>query len=477
MFIDKTTIKVSSGRGGNGASTFRQEKFVAFGGPDGGDGGRGGSVFLEACPDMTTLLDFQYKSYFKADDGDKGARKNMFGRGGKDLIIKVPVGTVVRDPAQQITIGDLTNPGQRLLVAEGGRGGRGNARFKSNRMRVPSFSEPGEPAVERELELELKMIADVGIIGFPNAGKSTLISKLSAAKPKIADYAFTTIVPNLGVVSKQDGNSFVMADIPGLIEGASEGQGLGFQFLRHIERTRLLIHMVDVWGFIGSNVDAIQAKSHENPLSNFIQVNYELAHYSAHLNERKQIIVLNKIEGYPDDELIALIKSFEEHTGLKVGSFQEISEQSLPDSQFLGLFAISTLSQEGVNSDYQRVPRGIFVLKDFVEKCLDLIPRETEEIIIDEDPFATDHDDTGFEIIKEDQSDKSVRWVVHCGKIERIMKLTKLDDLESLNYLFRNLKALGIINAVKAKGAQEGDSINLDGVDFELTEAVLAIPA
>jgi GTPase len=474
VFIDKVTIKVSSGQGGNGASTFRQEKFVAFGGPDGGDGGRGGSIYLEACPDMTTLLDFQYKSYFKADDGDRGARKNMFGRGGKDLIIKVPVGTVVRDPIQQITIGDLTSPGQKLLVAEGGRGGRGNARFKSNKMRVPSFSEPGEPAVERELELELKMIADVGIIGFPNAGKSTLISKLSAAKPKIADYAFTTIVPNLGVVRKQDGNSFVMADIPGLIEGASEGQGLGFQFLRHIERTRLLIHMVDVWGFIGSNVDASQAKTYENPLTNFVQVNYELANYSQELNERKQIIVLNKIEGYPDDELIKLIKSFEEFTGLKIGSYKEISDKQVPESNFIGLFAVSTLSQEGINADYERIPGGLFVLKDFVEKCLDLIPREIEEVIIDEDPFATDHDDTGFEIIKEDQSDRTTKWVVHCGKIERIMKLTKLDDLESLNYLFRNLKALGIINAVKAKGAKDGDSINLDGVDFELTEAVLA---
>jgi GTP-binding protein len=473
VFIDKVTIKVCSGQGGNGASTFRQEKFVAFGGPDGGDGGRGGSIYIEACPDMTTLLDFQYKSYFKAEDGDRGARKNMFGRGGKDLIIKVPVGTVIKDPEQQITIGDLTTPGQQLLVAEGGRGGRGNARFKSNKMRVPSFSEPGEPAVERDLELELKMIADVGIIGFPNAGKSTLISKLSAAKPKIADYAFTTLVPNLGVVRKQDGNSFVMADIPGLIEGASEGQGLGYQFLRHIERTRLLIHMVDVWGFMGSNVDAQQSKSHENPLNNFIQVNYELDNYSHELSERKQIIVLNKIEGYPDEELINLIKSFEDYTGLKISSFQEINEDTLPESNWLGLFAISTLSQEGINAEYERDSDGLKKLKDFIEKSLDLIPRQIEEIIIDEDPFATDHDDTGFEIIKEDQSDRTVRWLVHCGKIERIMKLTKLDDLESLNYLFRNLKALGIINAVKLKGAKDGDSINLDGVDFELTEAVL----
>lgn len=476
MFIDKIKIKISSGQGGNGASTFRQEKFVAFGGPDGGDGGRGGSIFLEACQDMSTLLDFQYKSYFKADNGENGSRKNMFGRGGKDITIKVPVGTVIKDPQNQTIIGDLTRNGQRLLVAEGGRGGRGNARFKSNKMRVPSFSEPGEPAIERELELELKLIADVGIIGFPNAGKSTLISKLSSAKPKIADYAFTTLVPNLGVVRKRDGNSFVLADIPGLIEGASQGEGLGFQFLRHIERTRLLIHMVDVWGFMGSNVDSIKAKSCENPFSNFTQVNYELFNYSNELSKKKQIVVLNKIEGYPDAELINLIKCFEDSLGLRVGSFQEIENNCLSTSSFLGLFAISTLSQEGVDSNYQRIPNGLQIFQSFLESALDLLPREEEEIIIDEDPFATDHDDTAFDIIKEDQSDKTVKWIINCGKIERIMKLTKLDDLESLNYLFRNLKGLGIINAVKAKGAKEGDSLNLDGVDFELTEAVLMLP-
>lgn len=471
MFIDKVTIKVCSGRGGNGASTFLQEKFVAFGGPDGGDGGRGGSVYLEASSDLSTLLDFQYKSYFKADDGNKGARKNMFGRSGEDLVIKVPVGTVVRDAREGITIADLISEGQKVLVASGGRGGRGNARFKSNRMRVPTFSEPGEPSIERELELELKMIADVGIIGFPNAGKSTMISKLSAAKPKIADYAFTTIMPNLGVVRRQDGNSFVMADIPGLIEGASEGQGLGFQFLRHIERTRLLVHVVDVWGLTGSNVEAHQAKAHENPMTNFVQVNYELANYSEELNKRKQIIVLNKIEGYPDEELIKLVKEFEDYTGLKIASLDELD--AVPESNFIGLFAISTLSGEGLDVNYKRYDAGLHDLKRCIERALDLIPVEIEEVVVEEDPFATDHDDSGFEIVKEDQSNRTTKWIVHCGKLERIMKITKLDDLESLNYLFRNVKGLGVIEAVKAKGAREGDMLNIDGVDFDITEAVL----
>ncbi len=474
MFIDKALIKIASGRGGHGANTFRQEKFVAFGGPDGGDGGRGGSIWLEASNDLSTLLDLQYKSFFKADDGSRGSKTNKTGRSGEDMIIKVPVGTIVRDPSKDTIIGDLVIEGQRLLVAQGGRGGRGNMRFKSNKNRVPSYSEPGEPSIERDLELELKMIADVGIIGFPNAGKSTLISKVSAAKPKIADYAFTTIAPNLGVVKKETGDAFVMADIPGLIEGASEGVGLGHDFLRHVERTRLLVHVVDVWGLMGSNLDQYKLKTFEDPLTNFTQVNYELYNYSPELAERKQVIVLNKIEGFPDEELTALVARFEEYTGLKLNSFSEIEDGVLPESNSIGLFAVSTLSGEGFNGDHLRYENGLRIVQRFVEQALDLIPKDIgNSLSIDYDPVATDHDDSAFTIEKHGYGEDGIKWMVHCGKLERHMRLVDLRDLESLNYFFRVTKGLGVIEALKSRGAQEGDTINIDGVDFELSEAVL----
>lgn len=474
MFIDKARIKISSGGGGRGANTFRQEKFVAFGGPDGGDGGRGGSVWLEASHDLSTLLDLQFKAFFKADDGSKGSKTNKTGRSGEDLIIKVPVGTIVKDPVRDLTIGDLVEEGQKLLVAQGGRGGRGNMRFKSNKNRVPSYSEPGEPPVERELELELKMIADVGIIGFPNAGKSTLISRVSAAKPKIADYAFTTIAPNLGVVQKETGDAFVMADIPGIIEGASEGVGLGYEFLKHIERTRLLVHVVDVWGLMGSNLDQFKLKTFEDPLTNFTQVNYELYNYSPELAQRKQVVILNKIEGFPDEELSELVARFEEYTGLKLNSFSEIEDGILPESNAIGLFAVSTLSGEGFNGEGQRYENGLRIMQRFIEQALELIPKEIgSSPSIDYDPVATDHDDSAFTIEKQGHEEDGIKWMVHCGKLERHMRLVDLRDLESLNYFFRVTKGLGVIDALKSRGAQEGDTINIDGVDFELSEAVL----
>lgn len=458
MFLDKVTIKIASGRGGNGACTFRQEKFVAHGGPDGGDGGKGGDIYLEASNDLTTLLDFKYKSFFKAEDGERGARSNCYGKSGADLTIKVPVGTIVKDLANELTIADLKKDGEKVLVAQGGRGGRGNVKFKSNKIRVPNFSEPGEASIERELELELKMIADVGIIGFPNAGKSTLISTLSSAKPKIADYAFTTVAPNLGVVKKQSGDAYVMADIPGLIEGASEGKGLGHQFLKHIERTKVFVHMIDPWGFIATNIDQWDAKTHEDPLHNFIQLNYELAYYSEKLKNRKQVVVINKIESYPEDELKKLVKRFEDYTGLELASDKDLHS----DSNFIGLFTISAVTGEGLDK-----------LKPFIEKALNELEIEAEEVELDEDIIATDHDDSNFTIIKEDQSDGSKRWAVHCGKLERLMKITDIRDLDSLQHLFYITKALGVIEEVKAKGAHEGDSLNIDGVDFELTDAVL----
>ncbi len=472
MFIDKARIKIQSGRGGNGACTFRQEKFVAHGGPSGGDGGRGGSIYLEATTDLSTLLDFQHKSIYKAQEGAKGAKQNCHGKCGEDITIKVPVGTIVKDINEELVIADLAKEGDRVLVAEGGKGGKGNTRFKTNTIRVPNFAEPGEPSIERELELELKLIADVGIIGFPNAGKSTLISKISAAKPKIDNYAFTTIVPNLGVVKKRQGDSFVVADIPGLVEGAGEGKGLGMEFLRHVERTKFLIHMVDVWGLEGTNIDQYEMKIYEDPIQNFTQVNYELFKYSPELAKKKQIIVLNKVEAYPDEDLIELVKKFEEHTGLKLGD-QSYLENPDPEDQFLGLFAVSTVTGEGFNSDKVRFETGVNQLKNFTEDILNVVHFEDQEIQVDEDYIAKNHDDSDYKVVKQQNSEDEIIWNIHCGKLERIMKITDLRDLDSLQHLFYVVKSMGIIDNIKMKGAKEGDSINIDGVDFEITDAVL----
>lgn len=472
MFIDKAKIKVQSGKGGTGACTFRREKFIAHGGPDGGDGGRGGSIYFIANEDMSTLLDFQHKSIFKAEGGSRGYRQNQTGRSADDVYIKVPIGTLVRDIANDLLIADLKRAGQTVLVAEGGRGGKGNTKFKSNTMRVPNFSEPGDPAINRELELELKLIADVGIIGFPNAGKSTLISKVSSARPKVADYAFTTIKPNLGVVRKQLGDSFVMADIPGIIEGAGEGKGLGFEFLRHVERTKILVHMVDVWGLEGTNIEDQEMKMHADPLENFIQVNYELFKYSPELAKKKQVIVLNKIESYPNEDLEPIIKRFEEYTGLKFAD-ESFLEENDEDDQYLGLFAISAVTGEGLKKDRSRSNNGVDTVKLFVEKLIDMVQFEEKEIELDEDYIAQDHDDGDFSIEKVQNSPEEIVWNINCGKLERIMKITDLQDLNSLQHLFYVVKSMGVVDQLKIKGAKEGDAMNIDGVDFEITDAVL----
>ncbi|HXG53237.1 MAG TPA: GTPase ObgE [candidate division Zixibacteria bacterium] len=284
-FVDEARIRVIAGRGGRGCVSFRREKFVPRGGPDGGDGGKGGDVVVVADPQLTTLLDLRYQKLYKARPGEHGRGKEQHGRAGEDRIIKVPVGTIIRDAVTGELIGDLKEPGQRVVVAAGGRGGKGNAHFVSSTNRSPRFAQPGEPGEERELVIELRLLADVGIVGFPNAGKSTLIAAISAVRPKIADYPFTTLVPNLGVVRYGDGRSFVVADIPGLIEGAHLGHGLGHKFLRHVTRTSLLIHLID-----GSRV------REEDPLADWKAVNRELELFDAGLAAKPQIVVVNKID-------------------------------------------------------------------------------------------------------------------------------------------------------------------------------------
>jgi GTPase len=296
-FIDEVKIRVIAGDGGRGCVSFRREKFVPRGGPNGGNGGHGGDVVAVADPQLTTLLDLRYQKQYKAGRGQHGMGKDCHGRRGDDREIKVPVGTIIRDAASGELIGDLQTPGERVIIAAGGRGGKGNAHFVSSTHRSPRFAQPGEPGQDRELEIELRLLADVGIIGLPNAGKSTLIATISAVKPKIADYPFTTLVPNLGVVGYGDGKSFVVADIPGLIEGAHEGQGLGHKFLRHVMRTNLLIHLIDA-----SNIDE------KNPLAQWKTVNRELELFDSELGEKPQIVVANKIdlpEGRANAKLIA----------------------------------------------------------------------------------------------------------------------------------------------------------------------------
>ncbi|MFA6988510.1 MAG: GTPase ObgE [Candidatus Gastranaerophilaceae bacterium] len=417
MFIDKVKIKILSGAGGNGVVAWRREKYVDKGGPAGGDGGKGGDIYLEADDSISTLLDFKYKSIFKANSGENGRSKNQHGKCGEDLIIKIPCGTVVKDVENGKIIADFTKIGQKVLIAKGGRGGRGNARFSSSIRRSPQFCEPGEPEIERELELELKLIADVGLLGFPNAGKSTLISVISAAKPKIADYPFTTLVPHLGVVRKPTGDGFVVADIPGLIEGASEGIGLGYEFLRHVERTRFLVHIIDI--------------TEEDPVENYKKINNELKKYGGRLAEIYQIIVLNKIDAVDKEVKAKIFKKFKKMTN--------------------DLFAISAVTKEGINE-----------LVLFIAQKVDEIPQPEFEIEVEEDHAALDNDDSDYSIYKGNKN----TFVVVGGRVERLASVTDIRNSEQM-YRFQNiLRSMGVIDALANTGIKEGDTVCVGHIEF-----------
>ena len=354
-FIDRAKIKVISGHGGDGMVAWRREKYVDKGGPAGGDGGRGADVYLMGNENMSTLMDFKHKYVFKGLNGENGRSKNQHGSCAPDLIIKVPVGVVVSDTETGKVIADINFHGKKVLVAKGGRGGRGNARFATAQKRTPQFCEPGEPSIERELILELKLIADIGLLGFPNAGKSTLISAISSAKPKIADYPFTTLTPNLGVVQKPNGESFTVADIPGLIEGASNGIGLGFEFLRHVQRCKFLIHMVDL--------------TEENPLANYKKINLELKKYDMELSKRYQVLALNKSDAVTEEKIEECKKEF-----LKLNE---------------DLFVISAVTHNGLNELLNRI-----------YSLVDTIEAPEIKVEIEEDFDASNNDDSEYEIIK-----------------------------------------------------------------------------
>lgn len=410
QFLDNAKVRILSGKGGNGIVAWRREKYVDKGGPAGGDGGLGGDVYFIGDENMSTLMDFKYKSLFQAENGVNGRNKNQHGKCGKDLYINVPLGTIIRDLKTGNIIGDMVNSKDAVLVAKGGRGGRGNARFATPQKRAPQFCEPGEPGIERDLELELKLIADVGLLGMPNAGKSTFISKISSAKPKIADYAFTTLVPNLGVVRKPAGDGYVVADIPGLIEGASEGIGLGHEFLRHVERCRFLVHIIDL--------------TQENPVENYHKINEELKKHSERLGDLYQVIALNKIDSILEEEKEEYIKEFKKFSG--------------------DVFAISAVTGENVEN-----------LKNFITQKVDEIEKPDFKIEIQEDLDAYNNDDSEFRVVKVTKDAFSVEG----GKISRLAQVTDGRNIEQMLRLQNILTNMGVFTALKKQGLKDGDTV------------------
>lgn len=421
MFTDYVKITAKAGNGGNGAISFRHEKYVAAGGPDGGDGGKGGDIYFVVDQDANTLIDFRYKKKFKAENGNNGEGARRFGKSGEDLYIKVPIGTIIKDAKTERVLADLSEKNQKALILHGGRGGKGNSNFATATRQAPRFAQDGEDGEEKELILELKLLADVGLIGFPNVGKSTLLSIVTDAKPKIADYHFTTLDPNLGVVKKEYGESFVIADIPGVIEGASEGIGLGTQFLRHIERTRLLLHVIDISGSEG-----------RNPVEDFYTINNELKKYSQKLSERKQIIVANKIDSMQDESLYKNLEKLAKEKGLEI-------------------FKISAATNTGIKE-----------LIIHVSQVLKTLPKENLIEISNEEKLYTLEDEEPFTITMDGKT-----YVVNGPAVEKLMKRVNLNDNESMYYFHKTLDELGVSQRLKEMGIKDGDSVTIAGWELE----------
>lgn len=428
MFVDEVEIEVQAGDGGNGAATFRREKYVPRGGPDGGDGGRGGHIVMQVDTSLTTLLDFRYQRRYRAERGGDGGAKGMFGKNGKDLVLKVPQGTVVTDLETGQKIADLSHANSRAIVARGGVGGRGNAHFVNSVHQAPKFAEKGEPGERKRLRLELKLLADVGLVGYPNVGKSTLIAAVSAARPKIADYPFTTLVPNLGVVYVETGRSFVMADIPGLIEGASQGVGLGHRFLRHVERTRLLIHILDVSGLTG-----------REPLRDFEVINQELALYSAALAQLPQLVALNKLDVASDPAAVDALES-------------ELRARGYP------VYRISAATGQGVRA--------------LVYAAMEAIEQSRQEEGARPSTPAADHVRIAATLQEDvrrwDVTRVDARTFVVTGKhIERMVAMTDFNNEYAIRRLQRTLEKMGVNRKLKEMGAQDGDTVRIRDVEFD----------
>ena len=425
MFADRAKIIIKSGKGGDGHVSFRREKYVPNGGPDGGDGGHGGDVIFVVDDGLNTLTDFRHRRKFAAEPGEEGSKRNCHGKNGADLILKVPQGTVIKDAETGKVIADMSGENRRVTVLKGGRGGLGNQHFATATMQAPKYAKPGGDAIELEVTLELKVIADVGLVGFPNFGKSTFLSRVTNAQPKIANYHFTTLQPNLGVVDMEEGFGFVIADIPGLIEGASEGIGLGHEFLRHVERTKVIIHIVDAAGTEG-----------RDPIQDIHAINKELREYNPELLEKPQVIAANKIDAIYGDEneiISALRKEFEEKEGIRV-------------------FPISAVSGQGVKE-------LLYHVKDLLATC----PKEPMVYEQEFDPSVMVFKDEPYTIeIAEDGA-----YVVEGPKIDKMLGYTNIDSEKGFVFFQRFLKEQGILDELEEMGIEEGDTVRMYGNEFD----------
>ena len=423
MFIDRAVIEVRSGKGGDGAIAFRREKYIAKGGPAGGNGGRGASVILKANSKINTLFNFRHSKCFIGPDGEKGGIKNQYGRHSEDIYVDVPVGTVVYEESEHRFLGDLSKDGMTLVVAKGGRGGRGNTCFKSSTNRVPRIAENGEPGEKKRLILELKLLADVGLVGFPSVGKSTLLSVVSSARPEIADYPFTTIVPNLGVVySKKDNRSFVMADLPGLIEGAHLGKGLGLQFLRHIERCRVIVHVIDM------------SENGRDAVEDYKVINNELKEYGFGLDKRPCVVVASKMD---EEGALDKLKKFEKATKVKCIQISALLDQGLDEL--------------------------IFTLLDLLEKTPAFPLYDEQEEELDSKVYTLEEEEKEFEIVRL----KAHLFQITGDKIVKFYKMTNLTTDEGMMKLMSKLRSLRVDDELEKMGAQDGDIVLLEDFEFE----------
>lgn len=421
MFVDRVKIHVKGGNGGNGMVSFFRAKYITHGGPDGGDGGRGGDVIFVGDESMGTLMDFRYKRMFKAGNGQDGGKRNCFGKDGESVVIKVPVGTVIREAESGKIMADITKHGEEKILIHGGKGGKGNQHFATPTRQAPRYAEPGRVAKEYDVILELKLIADVGLIGFPNVGKSTLLSMVTNANPKIANYHFTTLAPNLGVVEGRYGDSFVLADIPGLVEGASEGVGLGHAFLRHVERTKVFIHVVDAAGVEG-----------DDPVENVRKINQELEAYNPELMKRPQVIAANKTDIPGSEENVERLKEAYEKEGFEV-------------------FPISAATNKGLDELLTKVAE---ILKDYPEDIVfEEEYEEYDEVAVDQEPFTIEVEDGVY--------------VVRGVGVEKMIGYTNIDTEKGFAFFQRYLKEKGIIEALEEKGIQEGDTVRIYDMEFE----------
>ncbi|BAL69544.1 GTPase ObgE [Streptococcus mutans LJ23] len=434
MFLDTAKVSVKAGRGGDGMVAFRREKYVANGGPWGGDGGRGGDVIFVVNEGLRTLMDFRYNRHFKAKAGEKGMTKGMHGRGAENLYVSVPQGTTVRDAQTGKVIADLVKNGQEFIVAHGGRGGRGNIRFATPRNPAPEISENGEPGEERELALELKILADVGLVGFPSVGKSTLLSVITAAKPKIGAYHFTTIVPSLGMVRTKSGDSFAVADLPGLIEGASQGVGLGTQFLRHIERTRVILHVIDM-----------SASEGRDPYEDYLAINKELETYNLRLLERPQIIVANKMDM---PQAAENLEQFKEKLDANYGEFDDKPQ----------IFPISGIAHQGLDALLDATAQLLAQTDDF------LLYDESD--MQEEAYYGFEEEEKAFDISRADDA----AWVLSGEKLEKLFVMTNMERDEAIMKFSRQLRGMGVDQALRERGAKDGDIVRIGKFEFEFVD-------